>query len=569
MMFTSSVHVLKETMEKTWLQLWVLALICLCSFFVHLDAHDVDLMEARNFVTAREIVRNSSWLVPTLNGEPRIAKPPLPTWITAAVRLVGGNHDNNALMRLPAGLAASLMVFSLWGLVRTLSTDRLLPFVSAAILATCVIIIDNGRRGTWDIYCHSFMLAAIWGLVHGWQKETGITGAFISAGLFMAFSFMSKGPVSFFGLLIPFSAAYLITYGYRSVLAKWKWLCLSLAILVLLSSAWPLYIYYMYPVLSKMVASKEVTSWAGRHVQPFYFYLSFPLYSGIWALFAVTGFIKPYAKKHIDRYGRYGFALLWVVISFFLLSIIPEKKERYLIPTIIPVALMAGYLFRSLIRVFGQESASRGDRRLLNAQMLLTCFASLAVPVVLGTFGFRHGLIPGMTAVGWGIAFLFISGLAWIYGRRGKAGGLFALNIILVCLINLALLPVVYRSVFYRSNPNYQSLRDVRNLKGLNGLPYYHYGSIDPQAVWDIGRRVTPIVPGEGTFPLKELPIILFSEADPFLELPGELRKKLKIDLLGTFRYHPRNAKKMAYVTRVQWAGEKEARAYFQKALSQ
>ena len=564
MRLTAPVHYLTETMEKTWLQLSVLALICLCSFFVHPDAHDVDLMEARNFVTAREMVRNSNWLVPTLNGELRIAKPPLPTWITAAVRMAGGNRDNNALMRLPAAVAASLMVFSLWGLMRTLSTDRLLPFMSAAILATCVIIIDNGRRGTWDIYCHSFMLTAIWGLVHGWQKETGMPGAFISAGLFLAFSFMSKGPVSFFGLLIPFSAAYIITYGYRSVLAKWKWLCLSLAILVLLSGIWPLYIYGIHPGISKLVVSKEVTSWAGRHAQPFYFYLSFPVYTGVWVLFVILGFMKPYAKKHVDGYGRYGFVLLWIVISFFLLSAIPEKKERYLIPTIVPAAVMAGYLFRSLIRVFRHGSASRGDRRLLKAQMLLTCLASLAVPVVLGGFGFHHGLISGTAAAGWGIAFFFISGLTWIYGKRGKAGGMFAINIILVCLINLAFLPVVYRSTLYRHNPDYQSLRNVRNLKGLEDLNYYHYGRIDPQAVWDIGRRVTPIIPGEKTFPLKELPIILFSEADPFLELPDALRKKLRIDLLGTFRYHPGNAKKIKYVARVQRAGEREP-----KALSQ
>lgn len=558
-MFNSFIHYLAESLEKTWLQLLILSAICICSFFVYLDAHDVDLMEARNFITAREIVQSKNWLVPTLNGELRIAKPPLPTWITAAVRMAGGNRDNNALMRLPAGLVASLMVFSLWGLVRTLSIDRLLPLMAAAILATCVVIIDNGRRGSWDIYCHSFMLVAIWALAHGWQKKARSHAAFILAGLFMAFSFMSKGPVSFYGLLVPFLVAYTITYGYRPVLVKWKWLCISLAILLLLSSLWPLYIYYVYPEMSKMVASKEVISWADRHVQPFYFYLSFPVYTGIWAVFAIVGFFKPYAKKHVDVYGRYGFFLLWIIISLFLLSIIPEKKERYLIPAIVPMAIMAGYLFRSLVRSFQQQLSSPGDRRLLNAQMVLTCFVSLSVPVLLGFFGIHQGSISWMGAVAWSIPFFLISGCILVYGIQRKAGKIFTLNIILVCLINLAMPPIIYHSPLFRNNPEYRSLRGVRELKELKGLNYYHIGRIDPKEVWDIGSTVKTIDSIDETFPLKDLPIILFSDMDPSVRWPDSLKRKLRIEILDTFRYHPRNAKKVKYVTRVQWANESEA----------
>ena len=40
-------------------------------------------MEARNFQAAKEMVEDNNWLLPTLNGEPRYQKPPLPTWLTA------------------------------------------------------------------------------------------------------------------------------------------------------------------------------------------------------------------------------------------------------------------------------------------------------------------------------------------------------------------------------------------------------------------------------------------------------------------------------------------------------
>ena len=529
MMFDAALHDLKGFAGKTWLQLLALGVICICSFLVHPGAHDVDLMEARNFVTAREIVQSNNWLIPTLNREPRIAKPPLPTWITAGVRLAGGDLDNNALMRLPAGLAAAMMVFSLWGLMRELSKDRLLPFMVAAILATCVLIIDNGRRGTWDIYCHSFNLAAIWALAHAWQTAGRTPGAFVLAGLFMAFSFMSKGPVSFYGLLLPFLGAYLFTYGYRYVLVKWRGLCFSLGLLVLLSSLWPLYIYYAYPELAEMVAAAEVTAWADRHVQPFYFYLSFPIYTGLWVLFTITGFIKPYAQKHVDRYGRYGFVLLWIVLSLFLLSVIPEKKERYLIPAILPMAIMTGCLFRSLVGVFQEGVWRRGDGRLLKAQTVLTFFAALAAPVIMAVYGVPNGLISAMGAAAWAIPFLLVAGSAWVYGRQRKAGNIFLLGVILVCLVNLSMPPVIYRSPLFRNNPDYQSLRGVRDLKGVAGLNYYHLGSVNPMEVWDIGKPVTPVGDGgEEAFPLQDLPLILFSTGTRPWRCPTPLKNGLK-----------------------------------------
>src|SRR5438874_744143 len=41
-------------------------------------------MENLVVATALEIRRTGNWLVPTLEGEPRIAKPPLAPWIAAA-----------------------------------------------------------------------------------------------------------------------------------------------------------------------------------------------------------------------------------------------------------------------------------------------------------------------------------------------------------------------------------------------------------------------------------------------------------------------------------------------------
>src|SRR5687768_1835411 len=83
-------------------QLGLLLLVVTLCLFVNLQAGDLTLMEARNFIAAREMAREGHWLLPTMNGQLRLAKPPLPTWITAWAGLIAGNMDQLPVLRFPA-----------------------------------------------------------------------------------------------------------------------------------------------------------------------------------------------------------------------------------------------------------------------------------------------------------------------------------------------------------------------------------------------------------------------------------------------------------------------------------
>lgn len=68
---------------------WIIVvLLCYISFFANNGALTPDIMESRNIVTAREMVSDGNWLVPTMNGELRLEKPPLPTWVAGAIEYV-------------------------------------------------------------------------------------------------------------------------------------------------------------------------------------------------------------------------------------------------------------------------------------------------------------------------------------------------------------------------------------------------------------------------------------------------------------------------------------------------
>lgn len=521
-------------------QVGILLILCFLAFFTHLPAFEVDLMEARNFVTAREMVQNGSWLVPTMNRELRIAKPPLPTWITAGLLALGHNAQNEGVLRIPAALMATLMVLSTWGLVRSLSRDSLLPFVCAAVLATSLILLDQGRRNTWDIYSHSFMVAALWSFVSGQRSKSKGWLKFLAWGVLMAAAFMSKGPVSFYALLLPFTVAHAFSYGFGDLKQKWPPIALGLFVFVLLSAAWPLYLFAYHPELIQQVLSQETAAWGAKHVRPFFFYLHFPLYAGIWLLAVVAGLWPRFARIRIREYGHYRFILFWLLGSILLLSIIPEKKERYLLPAGIPMAILAGCLWRSLLDGVNSRLEQPAGTRFLKAHAILLFLVSAAGFLLL----LRMEMItasPQLVTLLMGIG-VFIAILIPCYRlvRRPKAAPLFAVTLLLSCAFTLILIPAIATSPLYITNHRYQPLDEARELVPLQTYPIYQAGRVNMKDVWKVGKPIQPWSEIRGHLASAHLPVVLMSEGNPEKHLSKKDGARFRIESLGCFRsdYH-------------------------------
>ena len=90
-----------------------IALVCAAIFFPHLSVVEVNIMEARNFITAREMLEYGNWIHTTMNLEPRYEKPPLPTWLTAFSAAVFGVKNLFGL-RLPAVLSVVFLIFTFY-----------------------------------------------------------------------------------------------------------------------------------------------------------------------------------------------------------------------------------------------------------------------------------------------------------------------------------------------------------------------------------------------------------------------------------------------------------------------
>lgn len=89
----------------------IIILVCIGIFLFNLDVIYVNIMEARNFISAREMLLNENWLLPTMNDVARYEKPPLPTWLTALSAYLFGVHNLWAL-RLPAALICIVLILA-------------------------------------------------------------------------------------------------------------------------------------------------------------------------------------------------------------------------------------------------------------------------------------------------------------------------------------------------------------------------------------------------------------------------------------------------------------------------
>jgi len=522
-------------MHNRNLQLYSLLLITFIAFVVNNGVLEANIMEARNLTTAREMLDKSNWLEPTMNGELRLEKPPLPTWIAAVTMYIWGN-ENLAILRLPAALAALLMVFFLYKLTTELTEDKLLPFLVAGTASTSFYIFFMARDISWDIFCHSFMIGAIWLIHKGLKTNQNGWRELVGAGVLMGLSFMSKGPVSFYALLLPYLVARTFSYGWKEAGDRKMAIAVMVILTLIIGFWWPLMTWFTHPEFSALIAQQESSAWLNRSTRPFYHYWSFPVQSGVWTVIAMITIWFPYARPRINRFGNYNFLILWVVSAVVLLSLFPEKKERYLLPVLLPLAMLTAFYFRHLAEAFRLESQDRADRMIIGLNALLMSLICLIIPIAL-MFFFKTKDKPGpgtfilIFILFWGLAAFLFSAFRkknpiWLW--MGMVG--------MVLSVCVALLPLSPKITI--SNPGYRSYKEIRNRDDLKDIPFYFNGDKTGkfiEVIWNIGHEI------KGWDPVmqKQLPatppFIFISSEVPAAILPVEILNNYRIEVIGHF----------------------------------
>jgi len=113
---------------KNKLDLFIILIVCLVIFMSNLNVIEINIMEARNFITAREMLDYGNWIHTTMNLEPRYEKPPLPTWLTAISASIFGVKNLFGL-RLPAVLSVIFLIFTFYFLIKDIIHNKKQAFI--------------------------------------------------------------------------------------------------------------------------------------------------------------------------------------------------------------------------------------------------------------------------------------------------------------------------------------------------------------------------------------------------------------------------------------------------------
>jgi 4-amino-4-deoxy-L-arabinose transferase-like glycosyltransferase len=452
---------------------------CLGLYFLNLESLQLSLMEARNFVVAREMLTEGNWLLTTMNGLTRYEKPPMPPWMLTPFISTMGLQDIIAY-RLPTSIMASLGVFIMYFFVKDYSNDRRLALISALVLATSYYYIAIRFEAPSDTYTHVFMFAGVYCLYKYFSSVKIKVKYLVLAGLATGFSILSKGPVGPYALLLPFLPAFFLSSKYPHIKKKLKYIFIYLAIAAISGGSWYVYVRLADPSSFIEMARKETGNWSSYNVRPFYHYWSFFTQTGVWAIPALASLMYAYIKRKTSHKETYKFSWIWVIASLVLLSVIPEKKSRYVVPILIPLAISTAIYLKYIIENFHDFKDTK--RKLVPyTSFILPGIAGLLFPFVILIL---NAEVKGSLIWYFITASLFTAtGFFIIWNAlRKKSGNAF---ILVVCLNVLAWGLGIKATEYTNQNESYRLISDFDNSQAL---PIYFYEKIEPEVIWEIGE---------------------------------------------------------------------------------
>ena len=379
--------------KKDFKYILTLIPITFIAFFSTVWIRPADLMEARNFITAREMILNDNFIVPTLNGSLRFEKPPLPTWLTAGIMKLTENFTDEYILRIPSALCGILFIILLYCFVKYMTKDSFKSFITSFVGATTFMIIKISNENAWDIYTYVFAFGGVLFLIKGFQQEK-IFNFFIS-GIFIACSILSKGPVGIYGLIFPFLISYSATYGLGDYQKNWKKIVFAFLIGIIFSGIWFGLMYIKYPEIFLNVMKKEENTWNTLHTESFIYYMDYFVYMGIWIFFSIVGLFKSWNKKRTDNKEYYKFVFLWNILVILFLSFIQMKKKRYGLPiymtSIMEVGIICSYYYDKL-----WYELKKSDKILLYIQSVFMLILSIVIPILFFFKGYVYEKISSL-----------------------------------------------------------------------------------------------------------------------------------------------------------------------------
>jgi 4-amino-4-deoxy-L-arabinose transferase-like glycosyltransferase len=327
-----------------------------------------------------EMLARGDWLVPTLQGEPYLDKPPLFYWAVMLSYCVCGVHDWAA--RLVPALAVLASVLLTYGMGRRLVGERP-AFWGALTLLLAPGFIGTGRLLVLDGLLTLWVTISMFAAYLAVQASCLHRGWWLLASAACGLGVLTKGPVAVLLLIPPLAAHRWLTGSTTRI--GWRGWAMFAGVVLAITLPWYAAVTLTLPEFGGYFFWKHNVL---RFVQPFdherpvWFYLPLLLIGLLPATFLLPVFVRwLLAGNESSARGRcsdLGYLLLASGWCLFFFSMAGCKLPTYILPAFPPLCLALGVFFA---RTGWHQSAWLRGGALATALFILVGHAWLAPAV--------------------------------------------------------------------------------------------------------------------------------------------------------------------------------------------
>ncbi|WAC08145.1 MAG: glycosyltransferase family 39 protein [Thermodesulfobacteriota bacterium] len=410
----------------------LVGVVCIVSVFCFLGSRDItDLRERRISGTAADVTDHGHWLLPQLEGKPRILKPPFADWIAVgSMRLLGRNEFG---FRLPFALAGLGIIFVAWATARRLF-DAETGRIAALILAVTPYFISQCHSPSQDLLLSFFTgLALLLWLV--WKKEgrpwsVSWWGFYVSLSLACLF----KGPLALVIVSIPIVLELWVSHQWQlGVRMRPGW---GVLMVIGFAFAWPIMLWlWNKDFLLQLIADVKLSVIPSQehHGWGYFQHLgNWPWFTYPWSILGVGALFLPVWGRKLQSWSRLRFCSLWLTGTFVFFAACAKQPIHHLLPVIPAVGVIEAVLLRQFLKTIESRKIDRFG---------WVVAGLLSLGCVLFSFGVGFSMysreVASLThtlAVGGCLAIPALIGSGFLFSRPQRAFKLFVLTGVL-CII--------------------------------------------------------------------------------------------------------------------------------------
>ena len=345
--------------------LWATVIIALIVFFWGLGSINLmSLNEGRRALAIQEMVSSGDWLLPHLNGELYLTKPPLLYWISSAFALVLGGVGEWTL-RLPSAFAAVAVLTMVYRYTLKQSGQWAALF-SMQLLVANLGFAMLGRRAEIEMLltalCVGSLLSALKYIQDASDQLFPANRNWIYLSYFLlALALMTKGPLVLLFVTLPLliAAIYSKNPQIKAVLLNWQgWLIFfAVGLAWYASVTWKLGFDIWGEVIKRDMLEKM--QGGESSAKPLLSYLGWIAVDSMLLIGLFFVRTKDFYKNQIKRPHQL-VLVLSIILPLLIFSLFSNKHAKYLLPIYPLIAIL---LAMKLANIF--DSAKENVRKIV------------------------------------------------------------------------------------------------------------------------------------------------------------------------------------------------------------